>query len=50
MEVQGTAEQSPFSRDELSELLGLGEEGIRTLFEAQRRAVAGLSPPGEAGE
>ncbi len=41
VEVQGTAEQSPFSRDELSELLGLGEEGIRMLLDAQRRAVAG---------
>ncbi len=40
VEVQGTAEQSPFSRDELSELLGLGEEGIRMLLDAQRRAVA----------
>jgi ribonuclease PH len=40
VEVQGTAEQSPFSRDELSELLGLGEQGIRSLFDAQRRAVA----------
>jgi len=41
VEVQGTAEQSPFTRDELNELLGLGEEGIRTLFGAQRLAVSG---------
>ena len=41
VEVQGTAEQCPFTRDELNELLGLGEEGIRTLFDAQRLAVSG---------
>lgn len=41
VEVQGTAEQSPFSRDQLNELLGLGEQGIRTLFDAQKRAIAG---------
>jgi len=40
VEVQGTAEQSPFSRDELNELLGLGEQGIRMLFDAQKRAIA----------
>ncbi|MBK5097988.1 MAG: ribonuclease PH, partial [Gemmatimonadetes bacterium] len=40
VEVQGTAEQSPFSRDELNELLGLGEQGIRMLFDAQKLAIA----------
>jgi len=41
VEVQGTAEQSPFSRDELNELLGLGEQGIQQLFGAQRQAING---------
>lgn len=40
VEVQGTAEQSPFSRDELNELLELGERGIQQLFDLQRQAIA----------
>lgn len=40
VEVQGTAEQSPFSRDELNELLELGERGIQQLFVLQRQAIA----------
>jgi len=39
VEVQGTAEQSPFSGDELESLLALGSDGIRTLNEAQRIAL-----------
>jgi ribonuclease PH len=39
VEVQGTAEGSPFLRDELSELLELGLEGIRTLIQAQKHAL-----------
>ena len=41
VEVQGTAEQNPFSRDELNDLLGLGERGIQQLFDLQRQAIAG---------
>jgi ribonuclease PH len=40
VEVQGTAEHSPFSRDELNELLELGERGIQQLFDLQRQAIA----------
>ncbi|MCC6006271.1 MAG: ribonuclease PH [Rhodobacteraceae bacterium] len=40
VEVQGSAEGAPFSRDELSALLDLAEAGAAQLFEAQARAVA----------
>jgi len=39
VEVQGTAEGDPFLREELSELLDLGMEGVRTLIQAQHRAL-----------
>jgi ribonuclease PH len=39
VEVQGTAERAPFSRNELNAMLDLGEAGIRTLMAAQRRAL-----------
>ncbi|MGE4337561.1 MAG: ribonuclease PH [Pigmentiphaga sp.] len=37
VEVQGTAEGAPFSRAQLDALLGLAEQGIAELLEAQRR-------------
>ena len=40
VEVQGTAEQTPFSRARLDALLGLAEGGIRRLVDLQRRARA----------
>jgi len=40
VEVQGTAEQVPFERDHLDQLLGLAEGGIRQLVALQRRALA----------
>ena len=40
VEVQGTAEQTPFSKDRLAELLALAERGIDALVALQRRAVA----------
>jgi ribonuclease PH len=39
IEVQGTAEQVPFGRERLSELLTLAEGGIRRLIALQRRAI-----------
>jgi ribonuclease PH len=39
VEVQGTAEQTPFDRTRLDELLRLGELGIRQLVALQRRAL-----------
>ncbi|HEV8585967.1 MAG TPA: ribonuclease PH, partial [Methylomirabilota bacterium] len=40
VEVQGTAEQAPFGRARLDEMLALGERGIRRLVALQRRALA----------
>jgi ribonuclease PH len=39
VEVQGTAEGEPFSRDQLNELVDLAEVGVRRLTEIQRRAL-----------
>jgi ribonuclease PH len=43
VEVQGTAEGAPFSRDELDSLLALAAGGIADLVAAQRRVLT--SPP-----
>lgn len=40
VEVQGTAERAPFSRNDLDGLLDLAESGIAELHDMQRRAVA----------
>jgi ribonuclease PH len=39
VEVQGTAEQTPFGRDSLAAMLALAEQGIGRLIALQRRAV-----------
>ncbi len=39
VELQGTAEGAAFSRDEMGELLGLADKGIRELLAAQRQAL-----------
>ena len=39
VEVQGTAEGAAFSRDEMGALLGLADQGIRTLIAAQKHAL-----------
>jgi ribonuclease PH len=39
VEVQGTAERSPFTRDELSRLLDLAAKGIGELIELQRASL-----------
>lgn len=39
VEVQGTGEQGVFSRAQFDQMLDLAEQGIRQLFEAQRRAL-----------
>ena len=43
VEVQGTAEGMAFTRGELDELVGLAEQGIALLLDAQRAVVA--EPP-----
>ena len=40
VEIQGTAEQVPFSRDELNSLMTLAEKGIGELSEIQKAALA----------
>ncbi|MCC7308352.1 MAG: ribonuclease PH [Acidobacteria bacterium] len=41
IELQGTAEREPFSREQMDEMLALAEVGINRLFEIQRNALAG---------
>ena len=40
VEIQGTAEGQPFTRDELTQLVDLAQAGIRELTEIQRRALS----------
>jgi ribonuclease PH len=39
IELQGTAEREPFSREQMDEMLVLAETGINKLFEIQRNAL-----------
>ena len=41
VEVQGTAEREPFSREEMDALLALAASGVRRLLEAQQAAIQG---------
>ena len=41
IELQGTAEREPFSREQMDEMLILADTGINKLFEIQRKALAG---------
>jgi ribonuclease PH len=43
VEVQGTAEGLPFTRNELDDLLGLAEHGIAQILELQEETLA--TPP-----
>ena len=40
VELQGTAEGTPFTRAEMDALVALAERGIRELIAAQRAALA----------
>ena len=42
VEIQGTAEGKPFSKETTNSLLALAEKGIKQLFEAQQQAFEGL--------
>ncbi|HYK53497.1 MAG TPA: hypothetical protein VEV38_08200, partial [Candidatus Eremiobacteraceae bacterium] len=44
VELQGTAEATPFDRAELDTLLALAEGGIRSLFAAQSAALGAVTP------
>ena len=41
IELQGTAEREPFSRDQMDEMLVLADKGIKELFAIQRYALNG---------
>jgi ribonuclease PH len=41
IEVQGTAEEAPFSKSELGDMLELAEQGIATLIAAQKSVLSG---------
>jgi ribonuclease PH len=40
VEIQGTAEQTPFSAEQMTEMVTLAAAGIRQLYELQREAIA----------
>ena len=44
VEVQGTAEEHPYTAEELQQMLGLAGSGIRDLLSAQQAALANWSP------
>ena len=39
VELQGTAEQRPFNRDQLATMMQLGEQGIQELVGLQKKAL-----------
>ncbi|MEC0244867.1 ribonuclease PH [Paenibacillus chitinolyticus] len=43
VEVQGTGEEAPFSREELNTLLALAEGGVYTMVEEQKKALGRVS-------
>lgn len=43
VEVQGTGEEHPFSKQQLSELLEFGEKGVRSLIKIQRDVLGELA-------
>jgi ribonuclease PH len=43
VEIQGTGEKSPFSKEDMGKMMELGEKGIRELITIQKEAL------GEAG-
>ncbi len=42
VELQGTAEGKPFSKDSIDTLIALADKGIKQLFEEQKKALSGL--------
>lgn len=43
VELQGTGEESPFSREELNQLLQIGEEGIKEIISRQKEILGPIS-------
>lgn len=53
VEVQGTGEERPFTRQELDQLLGLGEKGVSELITAQKEVLGAIAlkiPTGQIGQ
>ncbi|HEY7738671.1 MAG TPA: ribonuclease PH [Candidatus Limnocylindria bacterium] len=44
VEIQGTAEHTPFGGEQMNEMVGLAAAGIRQLYELQREAIAAPAP------
>ena len=44
VEVQGTAEKTPFSQEEMQKMLALANDGIDRLFETQRKLLSASLP------
>ncbi len=47
VEIQGTAEQHPFSQEDFDSMLGLARKGINELAAAQRAALGLAAPPAD---
>lgn len=43
VEVQGTGEQHPFTREQLNEILAVGEEGVRNIIDYQKDILGPLT-------
>ena len=41
IEIQGTAEEQPFSRDQFNEMMNLAEKGLKEIFELQHKIING---------
>ncbi|MCR8994093.1 ribonuclease PH [Brevibacillus laterosporus] len=48
VELQGTGEESPFSTEELMQLLALGQKGIQDLIELQKEVLGEVKPHSKA--
>jgi ribonuclease PH len=44
VEVQGTAEKTPFTQEEMQKMLALANDGIDRLFELQRKLLSAFLP------
>ena len=50
VEVQGTGEENPFSREDLDRMLALAEKGIREMIEQQREALGPVALHIQSGQ
>jgi ribonuclease PH len=50
IEIQGTGEESPFSKAQLQEMMGLAEKGIKELIEIQKQSLGDIDKAGISDE